>query len=229
MNRTVILSVLSMLVITSCDLKTGQEKVESKFLDSVQVDNVVLQNENSETTVDYFSKANEFAKYVLGDKIRTHEYPNIKESPRHIEIFSNKGLERIMAFSDKDYPKYTEPNYYEHFMLFCLEYSISNDAEDVFQNLKNMAEIDFHKIDSLDQLTQDKLRFFHGESKPGGLIVQEGKWIFSLVETCRNTPLGGTWVEYEDLFISYFNNDNTKRIEVLNADCGKMKYKLEKR
>jgi len=32
-----------------------------------------------------------------------------------------------------------------------------------------------------------------GESKPGGFILQKGNWLFSLVETCRDTPIGGTW------------------------------------
>ena len=229
MNRLLIISILIAIVITSCDSKSGKKEIESEQTDTVQVDNKTLKNLNTENTVDYLLKANEFSKHVLSDKIRKHDFQDIHEAPRHIEIFPTNGLERIVAFSNKDYPKSIEPNYYEHFTLFCLEYSNPNEAVTAFQSLRKLTETNFSEIDSLDQLTRKKVRFLHGQSKPGGLIVQKGKWIFSLVETCRNTPLGGSWTEYEDLFISFLKNDSNERIKVLNAHCGKMKYKLEER
>jgi len=58
-------------------------------------------------------------------------------------------------------------------------------------------------------------------------LVQRGKQIFSLVETCRETPIEGKWIDYEKVFLEYIANEE---IEVLNSDCGKMSsYIIENR
>jgi len=39
--------------------------------------------------------------------------------------------------------------------------------------------------------------------KPGGMICRKANYVFSLVKTCRNTPIGGKWKAYENLFLKY--------------------------
>jgi len=64
-------------------------------------------------------------------------------------------------------------------------------------------------------------------AKPGGMIIQKGKQIFSLVETCRGTPNGGSWNEYETKFINYLAEK--EEFKVLNSNCGNDRYQIETR
>lgn len=66
-------------------------------------------------------------------------------------------------------------------------------------------------------------------AKPGGMITQIGKQIFSLVETCRDTPIGGNWINYERKFIKYLTKSGDEEFEVLNSNCGMGYYRVEKR
>lgn len=110
-----------------------------------------------------------------------------------------------------------------------MRYTNILEADNSFQDLRNISEAGLSKRDTLDPLTQERIENIEVQSKAGGLITQRGKWIFSLVETCRNTPIGGNWIDYENLFMSYLKNNSKERIEVLNADCGMMRYKHEER
>ena len=66
-------------------------------------------------------------------------------------------------------------------------------------------------------------------AKPGGMIVKSGKQIFSLIETCRETPIGGTWNDYENKFIKYLTKRGDEEFKVLNSDCGNDRYQIETR
>jgi hypothetical protein len=213
--------ILLLILLVSCKVNTDRHESKIYPNDSVVNDNFIPIDKD---TVDYFKRANEFGIKVLGDKLRTHEFGKIQEAPRHLEIFSTVRLLKIIAFSNKDYPKLIKPDYYEHFTLFCIEYESTHYAELSFQELTRLTKFDLDKIDNLDSLTVEKVKFMTGESKPGGFIFQKGNWIFSLVETCGDTPIGGTWTDYEDLFVSFIVENDEDSITVLNADCGKMKY-----
>ncbi len=65
-------------------------------------------------------------------------------------------------------------------------------------------------------------------AKPGGMITQIGKQIFSLVETCREAPFGRNWIEYETRFIKYLTRSESEEFEVLNSDCGNDKYEIKR-
>jgi hypothetical protein len=216
------LNLIFLLILsTSCNVKTDKNEIGSYINDSVNNDSKI---DNGENSIDYFKRANDFALKILGDKIRIHEFTAQQDKPSYLKIFPSAGLIKVIAFSNKDYPKQIEPNYYEHFTLFCFEYKSMLHAEHSFKELSRLANYDLKKLDSLDSLTAEKVKFMIGESKSGGFILQKGNWLFSLVETCRDTPIGGTWVDYENLFISFISVNRTDTMTVLDADCGNMKF-----
>lgn len=218
MKGLLIKSVFLVTVLTSCVNQHKQENKNSEF-DSFQTENLF-------DTIDYFKRAIDFVSRILNDEIRIHEFIKTQEAPNHLEIFSKEGLIKVTAFSNRNFPEKAEPKDYEHFTLFCLEYESAKYAEGAFQELCRLSELDLNlnRSNTIDSSTIQKVRFLNGQSKPGGFILQKSKWIFSLVETCRDTPIGGTWLGYEDLFIRYIFKDSSDSISVLNADCGKMKY-----
>lgn len=176
----------------------------------------------------YFPKHEAFVQHILDNRLRKHDFDYVLENCRHHEIFPFDGLQEIVAYSDRNYPKSVSPTYYEHFVLFCLKYSTADQAKRNFDNFYLTAQIDTSKFDAMEQSLIERHRLIIASLKPGGLIVQENEWIYSLVETCRETPIGGNWVDYENLFLSYIGHEKDS-ITVLNADCGKMTYKKEKR
>ena len=176
----------------------------------------------------YLPRHEEFIQHILDNRLRKHDFEYVIENCRHHELFPVDGLQEIVAYSDKNYPKNVSPTYYEHFTLFCLRYSTDDQAKRNFDNFYLTIQLDTSKYDVVEQSMIEKHNMIIAASKPGGLIVQENEWIYSLVETCRETPIGGNWVDYENLFLSYIVHKKDS-ITVLNADCGKMTYKKEKR
>ena len=224
MTDHLVVTLLTVLTLSSCSapLNNHEDKrpleVEPSASDSTSAP-------SSAEIQGVFEGARKFVERVLNENLRTHSYPPSSEQLEHFILFSKDGLQDIQAFSNMKYPQRAEPSYYEHFTLFCYRYSSAEKAENSFHQLAELVQVDLSISDSTKRLAERVI----AQSKPGGLIVQKDTWVFSLVETCRNTPIGGTWLEYEDLFVDYLLEASGSSIRVLNADCGKMKYELELR
>ncbi len=215
--------ILTFLLLTiSCNREVN--KKESDYSNKTEETAKEIRNDSSY----YSSKHEDFVRYVLKDRVREHGFEYVVENIRYVGLFPVDGLQEIVAFSDKNYPKKVKPTDYEHFILFCFRYSSVTQAKLNFDNFYLHTQLDTTKYDAVEQSYIEMHEKIKGASKPGGLIVQENEWIFSLVETCRETPTGGNWDDYEDLFLSYIGQDKDS-ITVLNADCGKMTFKKEKR
>ena len=59
----------------------------------------------------------------------------------HLDIFAKTGLQEIVAFSDKRYPKRTKPVTYEHFILFALKYDDVLKAKKAYDAIKKISLI----------------------------------------------------------------------------------------
>jgi hypothetical protein len=199
----------------------NQEVENENYKESVEEVNV-----DSLTSIPDFEG---FAQFILNEQLREHNFKDIIENCRYQKAFPIDGLEKIVAYSDKSYPEKIAPSEYEHFVLFCFEYSSVNQAKLNFDSLCYLTQLDTSKCDAVEQSLIDKSETLNRVSKSGGLILQKDAWIFSLVETCRNTPIVGNWIDYENLFVSYLGNNLEDSLMVLNADCGQMKYMVEKR
>ena len=215
------------LIFLSCNEKNKEQKFENNQKKPIKTETKT--DNKVKLDSDFSESAELFAKEILKENIRTHTFDlsNLKET-KHLKIFKNDGLEKIIAYSNKNYPKNSKPSYYEHFILFVATYENNEKAKRTFEKIKSYTEHSIIGINKLKQELSERVKSLTIGAKPGGLILQKGKQIFSLVETCRNTPIGGKWLDYENKFINYLVKKGEK-IEVLNADCGDNKYEIEKR
>ena len=169
-----------------------------------------------------------FLHHVLKGNQRTHKIDPTQTEIIHIGTFPKEGLEKVIAYSDKRYPKRIEPNYYEHFTLFALEYEDEAKALRAFATFRRLVDNMGEKMKKMEGVERKKLIHLETISKSGAMICQQGKYLFFLVETCRDTPIGGTWEECEAIFLSYITKPG-ETITVLNANCGGMRYRVEER
>jgi len=212
-----------LLLVISCNQEV--DRIENDYSNESEETAKELKTDSNS----YVPKYDEFVRYILKDKVRKHDFQYVIKNCRYYELLPIDGLQEIIAFSDKNYPKKVNPTKYEHFVLFCFKYSNSNQAKLNFDNFHLLTQLDTTKYDAIEQSIIKKHQKIKLASKPGGLIVQKNEWIYSLVETCRETPIGGNWVDYENLFLSYLGNNQKDSLIVLNADCGKINYRKEKR
>ncbi len=214
------------LILCSCNEKTEEQKTAQNS-ESITESKTEIKTE-LELNIDYSKSAELFAKEVLKENIRTHVFDLSKlEKPNHLRIFKSDGLEKIIAYSNKNYPQKSEPNYYEHFTLFVATFENQENAEIAFDRIKSDSKYGLSEWSELESDQSERVRALNIGAKPGGMITQIGKQIFSLVETCRETPIGGTWKDYENKFIGFVTT-NEMEIEVLNSYCGMDRYKIEK-
>ena len=119
------------LFFCSCKEKSENQKTEQKSESSTESKTEI--KTESELDTDYSISAELFAKDVLKEKLRKHTFNATDlNKPKHIEIFDNVGLKNIIAYSNKNYPKNSEPNYYEHFTLFVANYQSELNALKTF-------------------------------------------------------------------------------------------------
>ena len=215
------------LLFCSCKEKLENQKTEHKSESNTE--SKAELKTKSELDTDYSISAELFAKDVLKENLRKHTFDATDlNKPKHIEIFDNVGLKNIIAYSNKNYPKNSEPNYYEHFTLFVANYQSELNALKTFALIEMTSKENPAEYQLAQKKFAERIKALNIGAKPGGMIVQSGKQIFSLVETCRETPIGGTWKDYEDKFIGFIIK-NGEEIEILNSDCGMDRYRIEKR
>ena len=215
--------------------KMASNKLVSTKTDSTLIEKLIdcgkrMKTElESELDNDYSISAELFAKEVLKENIRTHVFElTNSQKPKHCEIFLSDGLQKIVAYSNKDYPKNSKPNYYEHFTLFVATYDNQENAKKTFNRIKSDSKYGLSESRELESDQLERVRALNIGAKPGGMITYRGKQVFSLVETCRTTPIGGNWIEYENKFVKFLL-ENGEEIDVLNSGCGSDRYIYESR
>ena len=218
--------ILMTLLICSCNEKVEKQKTEQ--ISEPIIESKTELNTKSELDTDYSISAELFAKDVLKENLRKHTFDIADlEKPVHTQIFHNVGLQKIEAYSNKNYPKNSEPNYYEHFTLFIATYHSELNALKTFELIKMTSKENLAEYQLAQKEFVNRVKALNIGAKPGGMIVQSGKQIFSLVKTCRETPIGGTWNDYEKKFIKYLTKRGDEEFKVLNSHCGMNKYELK--
>lgn len=214
------------LLLCSCSGKKENQETESKSEPTIESKTEI--KPESELDNDYSISAELFAKEVLKENIRIHSFDlTNSKNPKHLWIFQSDGLEKIVAYSNKNYPKNSEPNYYEHFTLFVATFNNQENAEKTFARIKSDSKYGLSEWTELETELSERVRSLNIGAKPGGMITQRGKQILSLVETCSETPISGKWIDYENKFIGFITKPE-EEIEVLNSDCGMDRYKTKK-
>ena len=150
-----------------------------------------------------------------------------EDKPAHFEFYSKDGVNSYSAYSDMRYPT-TGYSYYEHYTLFMVEYRSEELAKKTFNSLckkLNGEDLDLDTKKEWVKVRKMKAKYY---VKAGGMILQHNNYVLNLVENCRNTPIRGTWTQYEDLLLSYLFKENDT-VRILNANCGDSIYSEENR
>lgn len=219
--------IISSLVLFSCNEKDKNQTTENKLHPITE--SKINSKAETKKVADYEASAELFVKDVLKENLRKQTFEiNDTKRPKHTEIFDNVGLQNITAYSNKNYPKNSEPFRYEHFTLFVANYQSELNALKTFALITMTSKEDLPKYQLAQKKFVQRVKAINIGAKPGGMIVQAGNQIFSLVETCREAPIDGNWQEFENKFLNYIVKEG-KEIEVLNSDCGKDRYSIEKR
>lgn len=217
---------LTILIFCCCSEKKENPKTEQK-IEPIIESKMEIKNK-SELVNDYPKSAELFVKEVLKDNLRKHTFhASDVNKPKHTEIFDNLGLQNIVAYSNKNYPKNSEPNSYEHFTLFVANYHSEINALKTFALITMTSKENPAEYQLAQKKFVKRIKALNIGAKPGGIIVQSGKQIFSLVKTCRETPISGTWNDYERKFIKYLTKRGDEEFKVLNSNCGMNKYELK--
>ena len=96
----------------------------------------------SELNKDYSKSAELFVKEVLRENIRVHSFDLSKsDHPKCLNLFLNNELEKIIAYSNKNYPKTSEPDYYEHFILFVAIYKNEGAAQNTYNKIRPLKQV----------------------------------------------------------------------------------------
>ncbi len=170
-----------------------------------------------------------FAKAVLKENMNVHIFDATNlEKVSYLDVFNTNGLDHIVAYSNKNYPKNAEPNYYEHFTLFVASYKDDVTAQNTYNQIIKESAYGFSNLDEVSGVLAERVKNLSIVAKAGGMITKKGTYIFSLVETCRQPPVGNDWMAYENMFLEYIR-DNKEDIEILNANCGMDRFLIEKR
>lgn len=219
--------ILLILILFAC--KEKNEKQETDVVSTVvSISSTELKIEAIPNTASLKSVAL-FAKAVLKENIRIQVFDTTNlESIAYLDVFNSENLENIIAYSNKNYPKNVEPNHYEHFTLFVASYIDEVAAQKVYNQILKESTYGFSNLDELSDVLVERVKSLSIVAKAGGIITKKGRYIFSLVETCREAPMGKDWMDYENMFLGYIR-ESGKHMEILNANCGMDRFLIEKR
>ena len=215
------------VLLFACDNNSNSQAIPTTLPISSQAEPTDL-IEPDTLTFSLTQQIDSFLQHALTGNQHAREFDITKDLPWYLEIFSQEGLIKIEGHFDQRYPKRAESTFYEHFVLFTLEYQDTTHAAHAFETFRQEVEKG-NQIYEESRKNQQPVDVDHRIlNKAGGMICQKGEYVFSLVETCRDTPIGGTWKSYENVFITYITEPE-ETLTVLNANCGGIRYHVEKR
>lgn len=218
--------ILFTLLLCSCVEEKKKEVKEQKTDKTINVKSEY--KTELELNVDHSVGVGLFAKEVLRENLRTHEFDlKGRTNPKHLQIFQSNGLENIIAYSNKKYPKNSAPNYYEHFTLFVATYDNYDSAKTTFGRIKTDSKYGILDWKELEKEQSERVKALNIGAKPGGFITQSGKQIISLVETCREVPFESNWLQCENRLLKYLKRTGNEEFGVLNSDCGNDRYEFK--
>ena len=214
---------LCTLIMISCkEVGDEQDKEHAKAPTEVattaeKTSEIAETNTVADSALNPAKEAALFIEKVLQENQRSQEFAT-DHSMLHLDMFAKSGLQQITAFSDKRYTEKRAPMHYDEFILFAFKYDVAQSATKSYEAVRKMFELKEEDYVNLAEEEQQRIRKMKVDAKHGGMICQKGQYLFSLVETCRETPIGGKWEAYEDLFLSFIS-EPAKEVDVLNANC----------
>ena len=207
--RIYILLILSITLFSCGVKKAGQNIGEDKALAS---------------NPDAAMSALIFAEKVLQENLRIQQHERKQMGYLEVQMifetdnFVTDNFVGYTSYSNQLYQDSSKQGNYDGFILFVGTYKNSKRAEYAFQELKTNTQTRISELEGMAGLFVEQVQIFERIRKSGGMITQKGKYVFYLVETCTEPPIGANWSDYENLFLKLMTEKN-EEIEVINADC----------
>lgn len=177
--------------------------------------------------------AHDFAKFVLGDSLSVMVHDRVAMGYWDIQMifeaddFRSDHFNTYTTYSNmKGFDKSVDGDY-GGVILFAATYKDIPSAQHAFQVLKTRVQIRMEELEGQAGLRVEQVRIFERIRTSGGLFAQKDKYVYYLLESCEMPPVGASWNEYENLFLSFIAEKN-EEIEVINADCEQDEFIVQK-
>ena len=214
-----LISVISTTAVFSCGVQNTTQK------DSLNIE-TMADNDSTESALD-------FSKYVLNDSLRIIVHDRVVMGYWDIQMifeaddFRSDHFNTYTTYSNmQNFDKSVDGDY-DGIILFAATYKDVPSAQHAFQVLKTRTQIRAEDLEGQAGLRVEQVRIFERIRTSGGLFVQKDKYVFYLLESCETPPVCESWNEYENLFLSFITEKN-EEIEIINADCEKDEFVVQK-
>ena len=209
------------ITLFSCGVKTIDQKIETDTESMTQ------------SNIDLEKSVMDFSKSVLNEKLRVivhdrhpHNYWDI-QMIFEADDFNSDHFNSYTSYSNvQSFDKPVDGNC-DGVLLFATTYKDVETAQHAFQELKSNTKIRITELEGFSGLLVEQVQIFERIRKSGGMFTQKGKYVFYLLESCGVPPVGGSWNDYENLFLSFITKTN-EEIEIINADCEKDVFLVQK-
>lgn len=175
----------------------------------------------------------DFSKSVLNDSLRVIVHDRVAMGYWDIQMifeaddFQSDHFNTYTSYSNMQGFDKSVDGDYNGVILFAATYKDVPSAQHAFQVLKTRTQIRMEELEGQAGLLVEQVGIFERIRTSGGLFAQKDKYVFYLLETCETPPVGESWNEYENLFLSFITERN-EEIEIINADCETDEFVVQK-
>ena len=207
------------ITLSSCGVNNVGQKIEKE--------------KESVSNIDLEKSLLNFATNVLKENLRVIVHERTPSRYWDIQMifeadnFNSDHFNSYTTYSNGEHFDKSVDGNYDGVILFMATYKDVPSAKHAFQELKIRTQIRKEEIEGQAGLRVEQVRIFERIRTSGGLFTQKDKYVFYLLESCEMPPVGTSWNDYENLFLSFITDKN-EEIEIINADCEKDEFIVQK-
>lgn len=216
-----LISLISSIALFSCGVQSTGQKIEKKKK------SLSLSNNDLEKSILNFNKSVLKENLVVNVHDRVPTYYWDIQMIFEADDFKSDHFNSYTTYADMQYFDKPIDENYNGVILFAATYKDVASALHAFQELKSRTQIRMKEIEGQAGLLVEQVRIFERIRTSGGLLTQKDQYVFYLLESCGAPPIGVSWNEYENLFLSAITEKN-EEIEIINADCKKDEFWVQK-
>jgi hypothetical protein len=152
----------------------------------------------------------EFAKEVLGERLRVH-FTEYKRGDHGVDaLFESEEFIGYTTFSNDLYQRVRGPVELKDCILFAAKFKDQESAERAFNHLKANSVIRASEVEGMAGITPVQIRVLEKlrNDGDGGMFTQQGSYVFFLTENGEEPPIAANWKDYENLFLASIAGDD---------------------
>lgn len=188
---------------------------------SIVSDHQAQQGNSLSSERDLLDDASKFSEKILGERLRVH-YTEYKRGELGVDaLFGSEEMIGYTTFSNDLYQKVRGPVDLKDCILFAANYKSEDSAKQAFNFLKANSVIRASEVEGMVGPTPVQVRFLEKirNDGDGGMLTQQGSYVFFLFEFGEVPPITTNWKDYENLFLESFA-DNDESMEPIRLRKG---------